>query len=83
MCRSRFDIFMNSGQQINVNKRARGRAVSRIPTTVLKRVMETLTTFRVGKTETNHEVQLHIKAQSHPSNNTNELAHGAVELCVK
>lgn len=37
MCRFRFDIFINSG---NANKRARNRAVSRIPTTVLKRVME-------------------------------------------
>ena len=40
MCRTLFDIFMNSGPQSNANKRARDRAVSRIPTTVLKRVME-------------------------------------------
>lgn len=40
ICRSRFDIFMNSSPQSNANKRARDRAVSRIPTTVLKRVME-------------------------------------------
>lgn len=40
MCRSRFDIFMNSGSQNNANKRARDRAVSRISRTVLKRVME-------------------------------------------
>lgn len=40
MCRSRFDIFMNLGPQSNANKRARDRALSRIPTTVLKCVME-------------------------------------------
>ena len=40
MCRSRFVIFMNSGPQSKANKRARDRAGSRIPTTVLKRVMQ-------------------------------------------
>lgn len=40
MCRSRFVIFMNSGPQSKTNKRARDRAGSRIPTTVLKRVMQ-------------------------------------------
>ena len=37
MCRFRFDIFINSGPQLGS---ATNRAVSRIPTTVLKRVME-------------------------------------------
>ena len=36
--------------------------------------------IKLGKTETNHEVQLHTKTHSHPSNNMNELAVRAFYL---
>ena len=42
--------------------------------------IHTCISIKVGKTETNHEVQLHIKTQSHPSNNMNELAHRAFDF---
>ena len=39
--------------------------------------------IKVDKTEPNHEVQLHIKTQYHPSNNMIELAHRAFDLFMR